>query len=43
MTELELLELIHTDLGVICSLLIFFTLVIILHYCYKFFDMMFKF
>lgn len=43
MTEVELLELIHSDLGIICCFLIFFVLVIILYFCYKFFDMIFKF
>lgn len=36
------LQTIHEDLGVICSFLIFFTLVIILKYIYKWFDMFFK-
>lgn len=43
MNEVELLQLIHQDLGVLCCFLIFFVLVIILHYTYKFFDMIFKF
>lgn len=43
MSEIELLEAIHNDLGVITCFLIFFTLVVILKYCYKFFDMIFKF
>ena len=43
MSELELLQLIHTDLGYIACFLIFFILVIILYFSYKFFDMMFKF
>lgn len=43
MTELELLKLIHTDLGYIVCFLIFFVLVIILKYIYKFFDMIFRF
>lgn len=43
MTELELLQLIHTDLGYIACFLIFFTIVIILYFIYKFFDMIFKF
>ena len=34
---------IHNDLGIICCFLIFFTLVIILKYSYKFFDMIFQF
>lgn len=43
MSEIELLTQIHTDLGVIASFLVFFTLVIICYFIYKFFDMMFKF
>lgn len=43
MNELEILELIHTDLGYIICFLVFFVLVIILKYIYKFFDMIFKF
>lgn len=43
MSELELLELIHTDLSCIASFLVFFTLVVILYFAYKFFDMLFKF
>lgn len=43
MSEVELLNLIHTDLGYIVCFLIFFVLVIILKYIYKFFDMLFKF
>ena len=43
MTEIELLEAIHNDLGVVSCFLIFFTLVTILKYSYKFFDMIFKF
>ena len=43
MTELELLEMIHNDLGYICCFLIVFTLVIILNYIYKFFNMLFRF
>ena len=39
--EIEMLNTIHTDLGVICSFIIFFVLVIILKYVYKFFDMFF--
>lgn len=37
------LEQIHNDLGIIVSFLIFFTLVIILKYSYKFFNMIFKY
>lgn len=43
MSELELLEMIHTDLSAIASFLVFFTLVIVMYFIYKFFDMMFKF
>ena len=35
------LETIHYDLGVICSFLIFFVLVVLLKYAYKFFNMFF--
>ena len=34
---------IHNDLGFIACFLIFFTLVIILNYIYKFFNMIFRF
>lgn len=37
----EMLTTIHTDLGFICSFLVFFTLVILLRYIYKFFNMFF--
>lgn len=43
MSEVELLELIHTDLSCIACFLVFFAFVIILKYIYKFFDMIFKF
>ena len=43
MSETELLALIHSDLGYIVCFLIFFVLVIILKYIYKFFDMLFHF
>ena len=43
MNELELLELIHTDLGNICAILIFFVLETILKYIYRFFNMIFRF
>ena len=42
-TNEELLEQIHYDLSVITCFLIFFTLVIILKYIYKFFNMIFQF
>lgn len=35
------LEAIHTDLGIITSILIFFVLVILLRYAYKFWDIFF--
>lgn len=40
--ESEQLNLIHQDLGFICSFIIFFVIVIICIYSYKFFDMFFK-
>ena len=43
LSEVELLNLIHTDLGVIACFLIFFTIIIILYFIYKFFDMIFRF
>lgn len=43
MTELEILNLIHTDLCYIICFLIFFVLVILLKYIYKFFDMILRF
>lgn len=43
MTEVNLLENIHTDLGAIASFLVFFVLVIILYFGYKFFDMIWRF
>lgn len=43
MNDIELLQQIHTDLGVIASFLVFFTVIILLYFIYKFFDMMFKF
>lgn len=39
----ELLNLIHNDLGIITCFLIFFVLVIILKYIYKFFNMIFPY
>ena len=39
----EQLSQIHEDLGLITCFIIFFVLVIILKYAYKFFDMIFKF
>lgn len=43
MNEVELLAMVHNDLSCIASILIFFVVVIILYFMYKFFDMMFKF
>ncbi len=43
MSEIELLSLIHSDLGYLCCFLIIIILFIILKYTYKFFDMIFKF
>ena len=40
-TLIENIQVIHDDLGLICSFLIFFTLVILLKYVYKFFNMFF--
>lgn len=39
----EQLSQIHTDLGLILCFIIFFVLVVLLKYAYKFFDMCFKF
>lgn len=39
----EQLNQIHEDLGLIVCFVVFFVLVIILKYAYKFFDMIFKF
>ena len=36
------LQQIHEDLGFICSFIIFFVIVLLCHYAYKFFDMFFK-
>jgi len=41
--EIELLQMIHTDLSAIASFLVFFSLVIILYFGYRFFDMIWKF
>lgn len=37
------LDTIHSDLGIITCFLVFFTIVIILKYAYKFFNMIFQF
>lgn len=42
-SEIELLQNIHNDLSAIACFLVFFSLVIILYFGYKFFDMMWKF
>lgn len=39
----EILQAIHNDLGIITCFIVFFTLVIILKYSYKFFNMIFSF
>lgn len=39
----EKLDTIHEDLGIIACFLVFFTIVIILKYSYKFFNMIFQF
>ena len=39
----ELLREIHNDLGIITCFIVFFTIVIILKYIYKFFNMIFSF
>lgn len=41
--NMELLSNIHTDLSAIASFLVFFVLVIVLYFGYKFFDMIWKF
>lgn len=41
--DIELLKEIHNDLGVITCFIVFFVLVIILKYSYKFFNMIFNF
>ena len=40
---IEKLDVIHEDLGFICSFLIIFTIIGLLHYIYKFFNMFFKY
>lgn len=40
--ESEQLQQIHEDLGFICSFIIFFVIVLLCKYAYKFFDMFFK-
>lgn len=42
MNEIELLTAIHSQLGYICSFLIFFITVLLCYFAYKFFDMFFK-
>lgn len=42
-TNNKQLEQIHQDLGFICCFLVVFTLIILLKYAYKFFDVFFKF
>lgn len=43
METVELLQLIHADLGNICAILIFFVLITILKYIYRFFNMIFRY
>lgn len=43
MNEIELLQMVHNDLSCIACFLVFFSLVIILYFGYKFFDMIWKF
>lgn len=43
MNEVEILELIHTDLSAIISFLVFFVIIILCYFVYKFFDMVFRF
>ena len=40
-TVVDNLQLIHEDLGVLTSFIIFFVLVLLCHYAYKFFNMFF--
>ena len=40
-TVVDNLQLIHDDLGVMTSFIIFFVLVLLCHYAYKFFNMFF--
>lgn len=41
--EISILSEIHNDLGFICCFLVFFSLVILLKYSYKYFNMIFNF
>ena len=41
-TEFEILSNINMNLGYICAFLIFFVVVILCYFVYKFFDMFFK-
>lgn len=40
--ESQQLQQIHEDLGFVCSFIIFFVIVVLCKYAYKFFDMFFK-
>lgn len=42
-TDTELLQQIHNDISIVVCFLVFFTIVIILKYIYKFFNMIFQF
>lgn len=39
---LEVMQAVHTDLGVITSFIVFFVIVLLCYFAYKFFDMLFK-
>lgn len=41
--NIEILQQIHNDLGIMTCFIVFITLVIILKYTYKFFNMLFNF
>ena len=41
--DVEILQQLHTDLSVIICFFVFFVIVIILNYIYKFFNMIFQF
>lgn len=41
-TEFDILSNINTNLGYICAFLIFFVVVLLCYFVYKFFDMFFK-
>ena len=41
LNDVELLNMVHNDLTVINSLLVFFVIVVVCYFVYKFFDMFF--